>query len=65
MRRFPDALTFLFVCLAAATILTYMLPAGEYDRRDDPVTSRKVVVARAAFPTPAPSLPSCCWSARG
>jgi uncharacterized ion transporter superfamily protein YfcC len=45
MRRFPDALTFLFLCLAAATILTYVLPAGEYDRRDDPVTSRKVVVA--------------------
>jgi uncharacterized ion transporter superfamily protein YfcC len=43
-RRFPDALTFLFVCLAAAAALTHILPAGEYDRRDDPVTSRKVVV---------------------
>jgi uncharacterized ion transporter superfamily protein YfcC len=44
MRRFPDALTFLFVCLIAAAALTHILPAGEYDRRDDPVTARKVVV---------------------
>jgi uncharacterized ion transporter superfamily protein YfcC len=44
MRRFPDALTFLFVCLVAAAALTHILPAGEYDRRDDPVTARKVVV---------------------
>lgn len=43
-RRFPDALTFLFICLAAAAALTYILPAGEYDRRDDAATSRKVVV---------------------
>ncbi len=43
-RRFPDALTFLLGCLAVATILTYAVPAGQYDRRDDPVTGRKVVV---------------------
>jgi uncharacterized ion transporter superfamily protein YfcC len=43
-RRFPDALTFLFSCLVVATVLTYVVPAGQYDRRDDPVTARKVVV---------------------
>ena len=44
-RRFPDALTFLFLCLIAATILTWLVPAGAYDRRDDPVTHRSIVVA--------------------
>jgi uncharacterized ion transporter superfamily protein YfcC len=29
----------------AAAILTWIVPAGQYDRRDDPATSRKVVVA--------------------
>ncbi len=43
-RRFPDALTFMLGCLAVATVLTYAVPAGQYDRRDDPVTGRKVVV---------------------
>jgi len=43
-RRFPDALTLLLSCLALATILTYVLPAGEYDRRQDPATGRTVVV---------------------
>jgi uncharacterized ion transporter superfamily protein YfcC len=43
-RRFPDALTFLLGCLIVATVLTYAVPAGQYDRRDDPVTGRKVVV---------------------
>src|SRR4029434_4400829 len=26
-------------------VLTWLLPAGEYDRRDDPATGRRVVVA--------------------
>ena len=27
-----------------AALLTWVLPAGEYDRKDDPVTGRSVVV---------------------
>lgn len=30
--------------MVVAMILTYILPAGEYERREDPVTGRKVVV---------------------
>jgi uncharacterized ion transporter superfamily protein YfcC len=44
LRRFPDALTFLFLCLILATALTWVIPAGEYQRRDDPATHRAVVV---------------------
>jgi uncharacterized ion transporter superfamily protein YfcC len=44
MRRFPDALSFLFLCLVAAAALTWIVPAGEYDRRDNPATHRQVVV---------------------
>ena len=42
--RFPHPLTLLtgFILLAAA--LSYIVPAGRYDRRDDPVTGRPVVV---------------------
>jgi uncharacterized ion transporter superfamily protein YfcC len=31
--------------IALATVMTYVLPAGQFDRRDDPATGRKVVVA--------------------
>lgn len=44
MRRFPDALSFLFLCLVVAAALTWIVPAGEYNRRDDPTTHRQVVV---------------------
>jgi uncharacterized ion transporter superfamily protein YfcC len=43
-RRFPDALAFLVACLIVAASLTWIIPAGEYDRRDDPVTGRRPVV---------------------
>jgi uncharacterized ion transporter superfamily protein YfcC len=33
------------IAVLVATVLTWILPAGEYDRRDDPVTHRSVVVA--------------------
>src|SRR4051812_47924969 len=42
--RVPDALSFLFLCLSVATILTWIVPAGEYERREDPATRRTVVV---------------------
>ncbi len=43
--RFPDALTFLFLCLLVAAALTWIVPAGEYQRRPDVATGRQVVVA--------------------
>jgi uncharacterized ion transporter superfamily protein YfcC len=43
--RLPHPLILLVGCIAFAAILTHVLPAGQYDRRDDPVTGRSVVVA--------------------
>jgi len=40
-------------CIALAAILTHVLPAGKYDRRDDPVTGKSVVVAGSYKPVPA------------
>jgi uncharacterized ion transporter superfamily protein YfcC len=42
---FPHPLTLLTACIFAAAVCSYILPAGEYDRRADPVTGRDVVVA--------------------
>jgi uncharacterized ion transporter superfamily protein YfcC len=42
---FPHPLTLLTACIFAAALCSYILPAGEYDRREDPVTGRNVVVA--------------------
>jgi uncharacterized ion transporter superfamily protein YfcC len=41
--RHPLAL--LMACILVAAALTYVVPAGQFDRRDDPKTGRKVVVA--------------------
>ena len=43
--RFPHPLTLLVGFIALAAVMSYTLPAGEFARRDDPVTGRKVVVA--------------------
>ncbi len=43
--RFPHPITLLVGCILLAAILSYLLPAGRYDRRDDPVTGRSIVVA--------------------
>lgn len=43
--RFPHPLVLLLGCILAAAALSYLLPAGQYDRRDDPATGRRVVVA--------------------
>ena len=43
--KFPHPLTLLCGCVLLAAAASHVLPAGEYDRRDDPVTSRRVVVA--------------------
>lgn len=42
---FPHPLILLLLCVAVAAILTWVVPAGQYDRVDDPATGRKVVVA--------------------
>ncbi len=43
--RFPHPLVLLVGFIALAAVLTHVLPAGEFDRRDDPVAGRSVVVA--------------------
>jgi uncharacterized ion transporter superfamily protein YfcC len=53
--RFPHPLTLLVLCVIAAAALTWLLPAGEYQRRDDPAAGRQVVVAgtyHAVAPSP-------------
>ncbi|MDE2804181.1 MAG: YfcC family protein [Gemmatimonadota bacterium] len=48
-RRFrfsvPHPLVLLTACVILAAIASYVLPAGEYERRDDEATGRSVVVA--------------------
>ena len=43
--RLPHPLILLLGCLLVAALLSHALPAGRYERRDDPVTRRSVVVA--------------------
>lgn len=43
--RFPSPLTLLVGCVLVAAILSHLLPAGRFDRREDPATGRSVVVA--------------------
>jgi uncharacterized ion transporter superfamily protein YfcC len=43
-RTFPHPLVLLVGCVVAATLLTYIVPAGEFNRRHDPVTDRDIVV---------------------
>jgi uncharacterized ion transporter superfamily protein YfcC len=42
--RVPDPLTLLVACVVIAAALSYVLPAGQYQRREDPQTGRQVVV---------------------
>jgi len=44
-RRFPHPLTLLVACVAIAALLTWLLPAGEFERRADEATGRDIVVA--------------------
>jgi uncharacterized ion transporter superfamily protein YfcC len=43
--RFPHPLTLLVGCTLVAAALTHLLPAGQFQRREDPATGRSVVVA--------------------
>jgi len=42
---FPHPLVLLVGCLLVAAAASWVVPTGQYDRRDDPVTGRSVVVA--------------------
>jgi uncharacterized ion transporter superfamily protein YfcC len=48
--RLPHPLILLLAGVAAAAALTWILPAGSFDRRDDPSTGRRVVVAGTYHP---------------
>jgi uncharacterized ion transporter superfamily protein YfcC len=43
--KLPHPVILLIAGVAVCAVLTWILPAGEYDRRDDPATGRNVVVA--------------------
>jgi uncharacterized ion transporter superfamily protein YfcC len=43
--RLPHPLILLLAAVVLAAVLTWILPAGSFDRRDDPATGRRVVVA--------------------
>ena len=51
--RLPSPLTLLVGCTVVAAALSYVLPAGQYDRHDDPATGRTVVVAGTFHSVPA------------
>jgi uncharacterized ion transporter superfamily protein YfcC len=42
---FPHPITLLVACTLLAAAASYVLPAGEYERREDPATGRRVAVA--------------------
>jgi len=51
----PDPLVLLSACILLAALASWVLPAGEFDRREDPATGRMVVVAgsyHAVEPSP-------------
>ena len=54
--RFPHPMTLLLACTLLATALTWVLPSGEYARRDDPVTGRSIVVPGTYHAVPAASV---------
>ena len=51
--RLPHPLLLLLAGVAVAAALTWLLPAGEFDRREDAATGRDVVVAGTYRPVPA------------
>jgi uncharacterized ion transporter superfamily protein YfcC len=50
--RLPHPLVLVGGAVLVAALLTWILPTGQYDRRDDPVTGRRVVVAGTYHATP-------------
>ncbi len=50
--KFPHPLSLLFGCILLAAALTWVLPAGRYDRHQDEATGREVVTAGSYHRTP-------------
>jgi uncharacterized ion transporter superfamily protein YfcC len=48
--RLPHPVVLLGAAVVVAAILTWIIPAGQYDRRTDPATGRQVVVAGTFHP---------------
>jgi len=48
----PHPLVLLLGCVFAAAVLTHVVRAGEFERRDDPATGRRAVVAGSFHPVP-------------
>jgi uncharacterized ion transporter superfamily protein YfcC len=53
MIRLPHPLILMLGGIAIAALLTWILPAGEFSRRDDPATGRRVAVAGSYHPVEA------------
>jgi uncharacterized ion transporter superfamily protein YfcC len=51
--RFPHPLALLVSYILLAAVLTWILPAGRYERREDPDTGRSLVVPGTYAPVPA------------
>jgi uncharacterized ion transporter superfamily protein YfcC len=51
--RLPHPIVLLLGATAVAAALTWILPAGEFDRRDDPATGRRIVAAGTYHHVPA------------
>lgn len=51
--RFPHPMTLLLGCILLAMALSWVLPAGEFARRDDPATGRSIVVPGTFHAVPA------------
>ena len=49
--RFPHPLTLLVLCILVAGALTWVLPAGEYQRREDPATESSIHLRYAGSPS--------------
>ena len=50
--RLPPPFVLLLGAVAVAAVATWIVPSGEYDRRDDAATGRRVVVAGTYHPVP-------------
>src|SRR5262249_15174380 len=50
MFRLPHPLVLMLGGIAIAAALTWILPAGEFERREDPATGRRVAVAGSYHP---------------
>ena len=50
--KLPHPVLLLVLGTALAAALTWLIPAGEFQRRDDPVTGRRIVVAGSYHPVP-------------